>query len=99
MKTETAYFNYIDGIELPSYIVDNCPKSGACDNYIDDCLTYDEFIIKELSTINESSLKTELSEYGAWTDEELDNHYENLERILWIAIFNIYEERYNNEQS
>lgn len=43
MKTEITYFNYIDGIELPSYVVDDCPKMGACDDYIDDLLTYNEY--------------------------------------------------------
>ena len=92
MKTEYALFNYIGEIELPSEVIDDCPKSGACDSYIDYVLNNNEYVSNELEKINPDKLKIELSEYGAWDDDELSNHYNNLERILWIAIFNIYEE-------
>ena len=42
-------------------------------------------IKSQLDKIDKDKLKKELSDFGAWTDEQLDNHDENLIRILWIA--------------
>ncbi|KKN55701.1 hypothetical protein LCGC14_0580030 [marine sediment metagenome] len=42
-------------------------------------------IKRQLNKIDKEKLKRELSEFGAWTDEQLDNHEENLIRILWEA--------------
>lgn len=92
MEKPIAYFNYIDGIELPQWVVDSCPQSGSCDNAIAEFREDDE-VAEELSKIDAEKLKTELKEYGAWTDEELEDHNENLDRILWIAIFNIIDEQ------
>lgn len=36
-------------------------------------------------------LKRKLREYGAWDDEELADHAQNLQRILWIAAGDITE--------
>jgi hypothetical protein len=45
-----------------------------------------------LDKISAYSLRAELREYGAWNEEELSNHEDNLARILWIACGNIREE-------
>lgn len=37
-------------------------------------------------------IREELSEYGAWKDEELESDLANLSRLLWIAACNIAEE-------
>jgi hypothetical protein len=46
----------------------------------------------ELSEINPYDLRKELAEYGAWNDEQLTSHSDNIERILWIAAGNIMDE-------
>lgn len=33
-----------------------------------------------------------LKEFGAWTEEELQNHQDNLERLVWIASGNFNDE-------
>lgn len=43
------------------------------------------YMVKQLANIPKESLVKELKEYGAWDDEELSNHNENLLRWIWIC--------------
>lgn len=95
MGTKIAYFNYIDGLEVPDWVVDSCPQSGNCDNALAEFREDDE-VKAELDKLDPEQLKKELAEYGAWDDEQLNNHDENLTRILWIAIGNIWEEKHED---
>lgn len=96
-NTKVAYFNYIGSIELPEWVIDHMPRVGNCDNALLEFME-DEAVSNELNKLDAADLKTELSECGAWTDEELDDHQENLLRILWIAITDIIEEEYENNR-
>jgi hypothetical protein len=87
MKKFTAYFNYIDGIELTSNVIQFCAHSGDNEPAIIVSMELPE-VQRELN-IDPEALRKELREYGAWDDEQLADHDENLKRILWIAIWNI----------
>ena len=91
MKTKIAYFNYIEGIELPIDCVNDCSHSGPCDNDVNFWIENDA-VKKELSQINSESLIKELDQHGAWSSDELKNHKDNLMRILWIAANDIMEQ-------
>lgn len=45
----------------------------------------ESFYENQLQEIKPENLRKVLREYGAWDDQELENHDENLNRILWIA--------------
>ena len=45
----------------------------------------------QLERIDPEALRKELRECGAWSDEELADHKQNLQRILWIAAGDIVE--------
>lgn len=94
-KTKVAYFNYIGSIELPEDVVRHCHHSGSCDEDVIRCMELAE-VKAELSEINPEQLRKELSEYGAWNDDQLMDHQENLKRILWIAAGNIQDEEHEN---
>ena len=64
--------------------------SGQCDNDIAYLRTLPN-IKRQLNKIDKETLKNELKEFGAWDEIELDNHDENLTRILWIACGDIVE--------
>lgn len=49
-------------------------------------------IARQLARIDPALLREELREYGAWDDEELQDHQQNLQRILWILAGDIIEE-------
>lgn len=63
---------------------------GQCDNDIA-YLRQLPTIKRQLNKLDAGVLANELSEYGAWDDEELKNHEENLNRILWIACGDILD--------
>lgn len=55
---------------------------GQCD---DDVKALSELphIAAQLADIDPKLLANELREYGAWSDEELEDHDQNLQRLLW----------------
>lgn len=89
-KTGETYFNYIGSITLPLDIVKNCSHSGQCDDDVKRSLELPE-VKAEMSEIDPIQLKKELGEYGAWNEDELSNHQDNIERILWIAAGDIMD--------
>jgi len=93
MQKKTAIFNYIGEITLTSEVYNACSHSGQCDDDVKRCRQLPE-VVAELSKINPEQLRKELKEYGAWDDTELQNHEENLNRILWIAAGNIQDGQY-----
>ncbi len=86
-----AYFNYIGSITLPIEVVHSCGHGGDCTNDIIECMQLPE-IKAELAEIDPKQLVKELEEYGAWDETELQDHNNNLERILWLAASSILEE-------
>jgi hypothetical protein len=48
-----------------------------------------------LERIDAEALRKELREYGAWDDQELTDHEQNLQRILWIAAGDIVENHWS----
>ena len=49
-------------------------------------------IERQLEAIDPTVLVRELREYGAWDENELADHRQNLQRILWLACNDITEE-------
>jgi hypothetical protein len=66
--------------------------SGQCDDDVAALLRVD-YVAKQLDKIDPAAIAAELREYGAWDDEQLADHDDNLARILWIAGGNIREEQ------
>ena len=85
-----ASFNRFE-IELSPEDAASASHQGQCD---DDVLALSQRpdIAAQLATINPTHLAAELQEYGAWDKEELADHTQNLQRILWIAAGNITED-------
>jgi hypothetical protein len=64
--------------------------SGRCDDDVD-ALSLVPEIAKQLEAIKADDLRRELKEYGAWDAEELVDHQQNLQRVLWLAGCDIKE--------
>jgi len=64
---------------------------GSCDDDVKDLLSLPE-IKRQLRKIGPDPIKEELKEYGAWSEEELNDVEQNKARIIWIACGNIVEE-------
>ena len=77
-KMLIASFNRFE-IQMPIECVNDCSHSGACDDDV-------EYWAEKLNLkINPGVLKEELQCYGAWEDAELNDHDQNLHRIIWLA--------------
>lgn len=63
---------------------------GQCDADVRE-LSNHRKIRAQLQRIDPKVLRDELREYGAWSEEELADHDQNLQRILWIAAGDILE--------
>jgi hypothetical protein len=90
-ETETFYGNSIGTLEMSLEDAESVSHSGQCD---DDVLALSKRsdIASQLDAIDPEDLRKELREYGAWDDEELSDHDQNLQRILWLAGGNIVDE-------
>lgn len=65
--------------------------SGDCESDILE-LRQSPGIKAQLDAIDPGVLREELREYGAWEDEELQDHDLNLSRILWLMCGDITDE-------
>lgn len=86
-----AQFNRFE-LKLTADAVDACSHSGDCEDDVRYYMAQPE-IRAELNKIPADKLAKELREYGAWDEEQLANHEDNLMRILWIAAGDIKEGR------
>jgi hypothetical protein len=77
-------------IEMTLRQAQSAAHPGPCDADVL-ALSNDRKIRKQLEKIKPDDLRRELREYGAWDDEELADHAQNLQRILWIAAGDIVE--------
>ena len=55
-------------------------------------------IKKQLDAIDAAVLRDELREYGAWDTQELSDHEQNLQRVLWLACIDIREEEFAKQK-
>lgn len=83
-----AYFNRFS-IEMPEQAVKDCSHSGACDEDVERWSKQ----IQRPAECTMTNLQAELSEYGAWDEDELDDDKANWERIIWLAAENISDEK------
>ena len=49
-------------------------------------------IARQLKKLDPEQVRAELAEYGAWNEEELRDHAQNLQRVLWCGVCDIWEE-------
>lgn len=72
-------------LNIPARVVDAVAQSG--DN-LPAVLAHWEIMQDDLDP---DSVKECLEGYGAWSADELQNHHANLERLLWVACWDIAE--------
>ena len=65
--------------------------SGAMDDDIA-ALSKIPRIARQLKKLDPEQVRAELAEYGAWNEEELQDHAQNLQRVLWCGVCDIWEE-------
>jgi hypothetical protein len=68
-----------------------CFHPGQCDADVL-ALSREPKIARQLQKLDPKLVAECLKEYGAWDDEELADHQQNLQRLLWVAACDIAEE-------
>jgi hypothetical protein len=61
-------------------------ESGVC------LLSKEKDVMAQLDKYSPELIAECLSEYGAWNDEELKDHAENILRLLWVAACDVQEQ-------
>lgn len=82
---KTASFNRFK-LEMPDDAVVDCSHQGECDSDV----AYWETRIA--INVPPEAIRAELKELGAWSQEELENEYDNRLRLIWVAACNIRDE-------
>lgn len=85
-----AHFNHFT-LTLTKEQARAASHQGQCDESVR-ALSEVPQIARQLRLLRAEDVRLELEEYGAWNSEELADHAQNLQRILWIAAGNIREE-------
>lgn len=86
-----TYGNYGNELQLTKEQARTGSHRGTCDDDVAYLRTVPT-IRRQLEKLNPENLRRELKEYGAWNEEELADHNENLNRWLWLCCGNITEE-------
>ena len=69
---------------------ESCSHPGRCDDDVA-ALRKVPAIKRQLDKLDPKLVAKCLQEYGAWDDEELADHEQNLDRLLWCACCDIAE--------
>lgn len=86
-----APFNYITAsLNITKAVANECSRSGDNEYSVNYYMNLPKYK-KQLSKIDKTELISELNECGAWDDEELENHNDNLQRIFWLSCGNIID--------
>ena len=67
-----------------------CSHAGQCVDDVE-ALMKTPSIARQLKKLDAAIVAACLKEYGAWNDQELSNHNDNLTRLLWCACCDISE--------
>jgi hypothetical protein len=87
------WYESLGRIELNIKLRDarSCSHQGDCE--LDVLVLMEKpSIRRQLDKLDPETVKTVLSEYGAWEDHEMQDHQPNLKRLLWLACCDIAED-------
>jgi hypothetical protein len=82
--------------ERPNLMLDLTKRQILMVAHSGDCLDDVLALLPELSEQTDywpdEELRQQLSEYGAWSNNELNDHAANIRRMVWIVCCNLKEE-------
>ena len=84
-----APFNYItESLNITKAVVNECSRSGDNEYSVNYYMNLPKYK-KQLLKLDKEQVRQELNDLGAWEDEELENHEDNLKRLFWVSCGNI----------
>src|SRR5580765_232526 len=90
---ESAMFACFNRFEL--ILTRDQAHTGYHQGQCDDDIAYLRTILgieNQLQVLPSADVRAELQEYGAWDDDQLADHDENLSRLLWLACGDIVDQ-------
>lgn len=82
-------------LNIPQRVAEIGYHTGQCDRDIEWIMGNEPKVMRQLRKVDPELLREELRGYGAWDEEELEDHQVNLARLLWLACGDIVEEILN----
>lgn len=87
-----ANFNRFE-LNLPIAVVLSCSQPGKdASEYVKAALRRYPSLLADIRDLDPFLVREELSEYGAWDEEELADDEENAERLVWLAACELKDE-------
>lgn len=84
-----APFNYItESLNITKAVANECSRSGNNEYSVNYYMSLPKYR-KQLLKLDKEEVRQELNDLGAWEDDELENHEDNLQRLFWLACGNI----------
>lgn len=86
-----APFNYItESLNITKAVANECSRSGNNEYSVNYYMNLPKYK-KQLLKLDKEQVRQELNDLGAWEDDELKNHEDNLQRLFWLACGNIVD--------
>jgi hypothetical protein len=87
-----ANFNRFE-LNLPIAVVLSCSQPGKdASEDVEAALRRYPSLLADIRDLDPFLVREELSEYGAWDEEELADDEENAERLVWLAACELKDE-------
>jgi hypothetical protein len=90
MNTHYNFSNYGNDLRLKPQDIENCSGSGDVTQAVKE-VSQMPYVKKQTAKFEPTQLRKELKEYGAWDEDELNNHQENIQRWIWLSACDISE--------
>jgi hypothetical protein len=95
---KTAYMNYgMHVLNIEESDIDSLTCSGDCTEAAREAIN-SPYLREQLNTIPDEDLVRELSEYGAWDDDELQDREDNEMRLVWVLAGSIADGAFQDEE-
>jgi hypothetical protein len=86
-----APFNYItESLNITKAVAKECSQSGNNEYSVNYYMNLPKYK-KQLLKLDKEEVRNELNDLGAWEDNELKDHNNNLERLFWLSCSNIVD--------
>lgn len=79
-------------LNIPVHLLNIGYHSGQCAPGVAWIRANEPSVEAQLQMVNPEALKADLREYGCWDESELEDHDENLSRLLWLACGDLVDE-------
>ena len=86
-----AFLDYLE-LDIPVSEVVACSAPGQDATEAVDAALRNQYLASQVANFDPEKLKDELRGYGAWDEKELEDHEENIRRLIWVASSQLRDE-------